>query len=89
MIETPLMFEAIPSPKETVIVFSGREIRHIYTDGRPHTSQGRPCGPTPWGDSIGHWVGDTLVVDTIQVQSPFSPPGSAVIPDYRLRRQCQ
>ena len=23
--------------------------------------------PTPWGDSIGHWEGDTLVVDTVGV----------------------
>lgn len=79
MIETPLMFEAVPSPKETVIIFSGREIRHIYTDARPHTAK-EDLWPTPWGDSIGHWEGATLVVDTIQVESPLSPPGSAVIP---------
>lgn len=26
--------------------------------------------PTVWGDSIGHWEGDTLVVDTIEVKNP-------------------
>ena len=26
--------------------------------------------PTVWGDSIGHWEGDTLVVDTIAVKNP-------------------
>ena len=26
--------------------------------------------PTVWGDSIGHWEGDTLVVDTIKVKNP-------------------
>ncbi len=38
-----------------------QQIRHIYTDGRAH-----PADPdlTFNGDSIGHWEGDTLVVDT-------------------------
>ena len=27
---------------------------------------------TPWGDSIGHWEGQTLVIDTIAVKSPFA-----------------
>ena len=26
--------------------------------------------PTVWGDSIGHWEGDTLVIDTILVKNP-------------------
>jgi hypothetical protein len=35
--------------------------------------------PTVWGDSIGHWEGDTLVIDTIGVKNPHeyfhgSPP---------------
>ena len=40
--------------------------RHIFTDGRPH-----PDDPdlTFQGDSIGHWEGGTLVVDTVG----FSP----------------
>ena len=37
------------------------QMRHIYTDGRSH-----PADPnlTYNGDSIGHWDGDTLVVET-------------------------
>jgi hypothetical protein len=70
MLFSPLMFEILPTPKETVLVFSGREVRHVYTDGRPHTAK-EDLWPTYWGDSIGHWEGETLVIDTIAVQSPL------------------
>jgi len=42
----------------------GNRLRRIYTDGRPH-----PDDPDPsfHGHSIGHWDGDTLVVDTVGV----------------------
>ena len=36
--------------------------RNIYTDGRKHPDD---LDPTFQGDSIGHWEGDTLVVETI------------------------
>ena len=71
MLDSPLMFEILPTPKETSIVFSSREIRTIYTDGRPHTPK-EDLWATPWGDSIGHWEGQTLVIDTIAVKSPFA-----------------
>ena len=35
MLDTPLMFEVLITPEETALIFSSREIRHIYTDGRP------------------------------------------------------
>lgn len=69
MLFSPLMFEVLTTPEETAMIFSGREIRHIYTDGRPHTPKDE-LWPTPWGDSIGHWEGQTLVIDTIEVSSP-------------------
>jgi hypothetical protein len=40
------------------------QTRTIWTDGRQH--QDDP-DPTYMGDSIGHWEGDTLVVDTIGI----------------------
>jgi hypothetical protein len=70
MIESPLMFEILPTPKETALIFSSREIRHVYTDGRAHPGKD-DLWPTRWGDSIGHWEGDTLVIDTIAVKSAF------------------
>jgi hypothetical protein len=78
MLSSPLMFEILPTPKETNMVFSGREIRHIYTDGRPHPAKD-DLWPTYWGDSIGHWEGQTLVIDTIEVSSPFAPGMTLII----------
>jgi hypothetical protein len=40
----------------------GNRLRRIYTDGRPHPDD---PDPTFHGHSIGHWEGDTLVVDTV------------------------
>ena len=75
MLDTPLMFEVLITPKETALIFSSREIRHIYTDGRPHTRK-EDLWATPWGDSIGHWEGQTLVMDTIAVKDPYGPEDS-------------
>jgi hypothetical protein len=69
MLDSPLMFEVVPTPKETALIFSSREIRTIYTDGRQHPGKD-DLWPTAWGDSIGHWEGQTLVIDTIEVQAP-------------------
>ncbi|HEY0340856.1 MAG TPA: hypothetical protein VGC34_08635, partial [Steroidobacteraceae bacterium] len=66
MIQSPLMFEILTTPEETAMIFSGREIRHIYTDGRPNTPKD-DMWSTPWGDSIGHWDRQTLVIDSIAV----------------------
>jgi hypothetical protein len=71
MLDTPLMFEILPTPKETTLIFSSREIRTVYTDGRKHTPKDE-LWATPWGDSIGHWEGPTLVIDTTAVKSPFA-----------------
>ncbi len=64
MISSPLIFEAMVTPEETVLIFSLRSTRHIYTDGRAHPPPDEIFA-TPWGDSVGHWVGQTLVVDTV------------------------
>jgi hypothetical protein len=56
--------------------FDGNRQRRIYTDGRPH-----PDDPdlTFNGHSIGHWEGDTLVVDTIAIlPQTFLPIGQSV-----------
>jgi hypothetical protein len=56
--------------------FDGNRLRRIFTDGRPH-----PADPDPTfsGHSIGHWEGNTLVVDTIAIlPEVFIPMGQGV-----------
>ena len=66
---TPVQF--MITPEETLIVNAYGETRHIYTDGRAMPAA-EDMWPTVWGTSIGHWEGDTLVVETVQVQMPFT-----------------
>jgi hypothetical protein len=55
--------QIIQTPKETIEMFEyDHSIRYIFTDGRPHPAD---VTPTYNGHSIGHWEGDTLVVDTV------------------------
>lgn len=68
VMESPWPFEVVSTPEQTLFVFGGREIRHVYTDGRGHMPSDERW-PTPWGDSTGHWEGATLVVETIEVDS--------------------
>ena len=41
------------------------QTRHIWTDGRTHADD---PDPSYFGDSVGHWEGGTLVVDTIAIK---------------------
>ena len=61
--ESPQPFELIVTPEETVYTSGDGTYRHIYTDGRGHPGD---LWPTITGHSIGHWEGDTLVVDTVE-----------------------
>jgi hypothetical protein len=52
----------VQSPREVTMIFSGNaETRHILLDA-PHTANPKPSW---YGESVGHYEGDTLVVDTI------------------------
>lgn len=64
---TPLQF--LITPEETLILNFYREARHIHTDGRPLPPE-VDRWPSPWGESIGRWEGDTLVIETVSVQQP-------------------
>jgi hypothetical protein len=54
----------VQMPKETIFLYediSGDTFRVIPTDGRPHRAD---ANPSAYGDAIGHWEGDTFVVES-------------------------
>lgn len=56
-------FQIVQTPAVFTILFENQHtFRIIHTDGRSHP---KDLDPTWFGDSIGKWEGDTLVVDTI------------------------
>lgn len=69
MMTSPTPFQVLITPEEVLIVNAYNEVRHIYTDGRQHPPAD-DLWPTATGNSIGHWEGDTLVIDTIMVTNP-------------------
>ena len=65
-IQAPMPFQIVQTPGLAVILFEYQHtFRLIYTDGRGHPSD---LDPFRWfGDSIGKYEGDTLVVDTVGI----------------------
>jgi len=73
IMEAPWVFQIVVSPEETLLVFENDQVRHIYADGRRHPPK-EDLWPTRLGDSVGHWEGDTLIVDTIaRTSEPIAP----------------
>jgi hypothetical protein len=64
IMDAPMVFQVVVTPEETLFVMDHGEVRHIYTDRRAHPA-GDDLWPTPLGDSVGHWAGQTLVIDTV------------------------
>jgi len=59
----PYPMEFLLTPGQvTIVIEAFSMVRHIYTDGRPIPSD---PDPTYFGTSIGHWEGDTLVVESV------------------------
>jgi len=56
----PIIF--LQTPKEVWMIFTGdQQIRRVYLDA-PHQADPKPSW---YGESVGHYEGDTLVIDTI------------------------
>ena len=66
----PYPWKIVQTPKLIVFLYEGNihTYRQIFMDGRPH-----PADPEPtwYGDSIGKWEGDTLVVDSVGFNDKF------------------
>jgi hypothetical protein len=56
----PAFMHIIQTPKEVVLFLVGR-VRHIWLNV-PHSANPKPSW---YGESVGHYEGDTLIVDTI------------------------
>jgi hypothetical protein len=55
--------QIVQTPSEVMELFEyDHTVRHIFLDRTQHPAD---VTPTYYGDSIGHWEGDTLVVDTV------------------------
>jgi hypothetical protein len=61
----PYPFEILHTPGRITLIFEAEsQVRRIFLDRREHLPFD-DLDPSYNGDSIGHWEGDTLVVDTI------------------------
>jgi hypothetical protein len=80
----PYPIEFLFNPgRVTIGIETYSQVRRIYTDGRP-----LPDDPDPAfnGSSIGKWEGDTLVVDTVGLNSKTSiVPGIHPTEQTRIR----
>jgi hypothetical protein len=62
--QQPQPREIIQAPGKILMIYEANYgLRQIYTDGRTLPKQGDPQ-PQWYGYSVGHWEGDTLVVET-------------------------
>jgi hypothetical protein len=69
------------SPSVTAMVAMAQSsARYIFTDGRKHPDK-EDLDPTTNGHSIGHWEGDTFVIDTVG----FNDRGATRIPGGGVR----
>ena len=80
---SPFGIQFVPTPEMTYVFYERPGSRFIFTDGRPHQ---KGFVPTPEGDSIGHWEGDTLVVDTVGMRSgvPVDRTGMTFSPKLHI-----
>ncbi len=66
----PYPWRIVETPTHIFFLFEGNihSFRQIFMDGRQHP---KDPNPTWYGDSIGHWDKDALVVDTVGFNDKF------------------
>jgi hypothetical protein len=66
----PFPWNIVQTPKYVYFIFEGNihSYRQIFVDGRKHS---RDPNPTWYGESIGRYEGDTLVIDTVGFNDKF------------------
>jgi hypothetical protein len=87
---TPYPFEFVIQANRVIILHeASSQVRRIWTDGRKHPDD---LDPTYSGHSIGHWEGETLVVDTVGMRADTvfdvttAPHSDKIHVTERLRR---
>ena len=62
--------QMLQQPHQITILYSFGEVRHVRLN-QPHPAQ---VTPSWYGDSVGHYEGDTLVIDTVGIKAdrPFA-----------------
>jgi hypothetical protein len=76
--------QIVQTPQIVAVLYEGAPgptYRIIYTDGRPHPAD---LDTTYWGHSIGHYDGDTLVVDVVGLNDETWLGGGMGGPKYAL-----
>ena len=62
----PVPTQIVQRPNEVVFLHEAFFAFHVvYLDGRKHPTEEEALETTWYGHSVGHWEGDTLVVDTV------------------------
>ena len=89
MTDAFLPFQLIQSPGQVTFLF---EVFHVFRIVRMGGRHPRDFDPNFFGDSVGHWEGDTLVIDTIGISDKTTldvagmPHSSGLHLVERLRR---
>ena len=85
MMALPYGFQFVIGPEMVWVVHEHPDVRYIYTDGRSLPPDDE-LWPTFDGYSIGHWEGDTLVVQTVSMKGfvPIDRTGLSLSGQARL-----
>ncbi len=85
MMTLPYGFQFVVSPEMVWVVHEHPDVRFIYTDGRAMPPADE-LWPTFDGYSLGHWEGDTLVVQTVSLKGyvPVDRTGLALSGQAKL-----
>ncbi len=72
----PYPFEILVTPGRITMIFEAdSQVRRIWMNRRRHLAPD-DLDPSYYGDSIGHWDGDTLVVDTVGFNTQTTVSGA-------------
>jgi hypothetical protein len=77
-----IFYGCLPEAHPSWMLVTHNAMEILFTPGRV-TMLGESDGPTFHGHSIGHWEGDTLVVDTVDIlpQAPFAISEAVGVPN--------